>query len=155
MRMDYSVVDIPNPNGELSAHYPAKLLIPEQEVKRVYPFGQNVTDTYGEYHPKEASNPSAPRNGGSSDSRASPPNRDQVIVDGKLDAQRLRYLILRARLARCRARFPLPVILYNGKYICRSATLSGGPEIYGRSGFEYFAYAAEATPPEPGGKFDT
>ncbi|EAT46432.1 AAEL002370-PA [Aedes aegypti] len=150
MRMDYSVVDIPNPNGELSAHYPAKLLIPEQEVKRVYPFGQNVTDTYGEYHPKEASNPSAPRNGGSSDSRASPPNRDQVIVDGKLDAQRLRYLILRARLARCRARFPLPVILYNGKYICRSATLSGGPEIYGRSGFEYFAYAAEATPPEPG-----
>lgn len=38
---------------------------------------------------------------------------------------------------RCRARFPLPVILYRGKYICRSATLSGGPEIYTRSGFDY------------------
>lgn len=38
---------------------------------------------------------------------------------------------------RCRARFPLPVILFRGKYICRSATLSGGPEIYTRSGFDY------------------
>lgn len=38
----------------------------------------------------------------------------------------------------CRARFPLPIILYKGKYICRSATISGGPEIYTRSGFDYF-----------------
>lgn len=149
MRMDYSVVEIPNPNGELSAHYPVKLLIPEQEVKKTYPFGgTNVTDTYGEYNPGDETTNA--RNGEGPDARCSPPNRDQVIVDGKLDAQRLRYLILRARLARCRARFPLPVILYNGKYVCRSATLSGGPEIYGRSGLEYFAYAAEATLPEPG-----
>src|SRR5205823_2454413 len=27
--------------------------------------------------------------------------------------------------------------LYKDKYICRSATLSGGPEIYGRSGLDY------------------
>lgn len=148
--MDYSVVDIPNPNGELSAHYPAKLLIPEQEVKKTYPFGTNVTDTYGEYNPGDGTTKAC--NGEDSDARCSPPNRDQVFVDGKLDGQRLRYLILRARLARCRARFPLPVILYNGKYVCRSATLSGGPEIYGRSGLEYFAYAAEATLPEPGGE---
>lgn len=46
---------------------------------------------------------------------------------------------------RCRARFPLPVILYRGKYICRSATLSGGPEIYGRSGFDYL-FAPDTTP---------
>ena len=32
----------------------------------------------------------------------------------------------------------MPIILYRGKYICRSATLSGGPEIYTRSGFDYF-----------------
>lgn len=38
----------------------------------------------------------------------------------------------------CRARFPLPIILYKGKYICRSSTISGGPEIYTRSGFDYF-----------------
>lgn len=44
---------------------------------------------------------------------------------------------------RCRARFPLPVILYKGKYISRSATLSGGPEIYGRSGLDYFFYGLD------------
>lgn len=32
----------------------------------------------------------------------------------------------------------MPIILYKGKYICRSATISGGPEIYTRSGFDYF-----------------
>lgn len=149
LRMDYSVVDIHNTNGELSAHYPVKLLIPEQEVKRVYPFGPNVPGAYGEYNTDNSRNPSVASTGGSSNSRASPPNRDQVIIDGKLDGQRLRYMIVKARFARCRSRFPLPVILYNGKYVCRSATLSGGPELYGRSGYEYFAYAAEATPPEP------
>lgn len=150
MRLDYSVVDVPNQNGELSAHYPAKLLIPEHEVKRAYSF---EASTYGEYQPQDDCDLGTPRNGGGgSDSRASPPsNRDQLIVDGKLDAQRLRNLILKARRARCRARFPLPVILYNGKYVCRSATLSGGPEIYGRSGLEYFAYAAESELQDQGG----
>src|SRR5690606_27666925 len=41
------------------------------------------------------------------------------------------------RVARCRARFPIPVILYKNKYICRSATLSSGAEIYGRSVYDY------------------
>jgi myotubularin-related protein 14 len=50
-----------------------------------------------------------------------------------------------ARFARCRSRFPLPVILYKGRHVCRSATLSGGPEIYGRSGLEYF-FAGNETP---------
>lgn len=132
MRKDYSVVELSNANGDLSAHYPIKLLIPEQDLKKNYPFGERSTGDV------------------SGDGPQSVQRRDQVIMDGKLDAGRLRYLITRARLARCRARFPLPVILYGGKYVCRSATLSGGPEIYGRSGLEYFAYAAEATPPEPG-----
>lgn len=54
------------------------------------------------------------------------------------DATKFRELIKSARLARCRARFPIPVIFYRGKYVCRSATLSGGAEIYTRSGFDYF-----------------
>lgn len=133
MRQDYTVCELSNVNGDLSAHYPTKLLIPEDELKKRYPYesagvGEDVPDGI----------------------RPSGPCRDQITVDGKIDANRLRYLIMKARLARCRARFPLPVILYDGKYICRSATLSGGPEIYGRSGYEYFAYAAEAMPPEPG-----
>lgn len=145
LRLDYDVVEISNQTGDLSSHYPAKLLIPEQEVKPTVP------TTYGEYQPKDESNSGTPRAGGSQDSMASlPTNRDQVIVDGKLDPQRLRILIKKARLARCRARFPLPVILYNGKYVCRSSTLSGGPEIYGRHGLEYFSYPAVVSPPEPG-----
>ncbi|XP_058451597.1 myotubularin-related protein 14 isoform X2 [Malaya genurostris] len=148
MRMDYTVTELANQNGELSAHYPAKLLIPEQELKKSI-ITTNFPVTAANLRPR---NSASPQSTGSNvtDSVRYVANRDQVIVDGRLDAQRLRYLILRARLARCRARFPLPVILYKGKFICRSATLSGGPEIYGRSGLEYFAYAAEATLPEPG-----
>ena len=48
----------------------------------------------------------------------------------------------------CRARFPLPVIFYRGKYICRSATLSGGPEIYSRTGFDYL-FCGDNTNPKP------
>lgn len=46
---------------------------------------------------------------------------------------------------RCRARFPVPVLLYKGKYICRSATLSGGAEIYGRSSIDYLFSSADNT----------
>ncbi|XP_058815709.1 myotubularin-related protein 14-like isoform X3 [Topomyia yanbarensis] len=150
MRMDYTVTELTNPNGELSAHYPAKLLIPEQETKANVSLSTVSPATITERRPRSNASPQSIGSDAVTDSARNAANRDQVIVDGRIDAQRLRYLILRARLARCRARFPLPVILYKGKYICRSATLSGGPEIYGRSGLEYFAYAAEATLPEPG-----
>ncbi|XP_064483656.1 myotubularin-related protein 14-like isoform X2 [Ornithodoros turicata] len=64
-------------------------------------------------------------------------NRARNGPDGVSDSVRLRDLIQKAKVARCRARFPVPVILLDGKYVCRSATLSGGPEIYGRSGYEF------------------
>ncbi|XP_069332178.1 phosphatidylinositol-3,5-bisphosphate 3-phosphatase MTMR14 isoform X14 [Eulemur rufifrons] len=41
-------------------------------------------------------------------------------------------------MARCRGRFVCPVILFKGKHICRSATLAGWGELYGRSGYNYF-----------------
>jgi myotubularin-related protein 14 len=40
------------------------------------------------------------------------------------DSQRLQELFKRARFSRVRARFPVPVILFNGKNVCRSSTLS-------------------------------
>nr|XP_021150327.1 myotubularin-related protein 14 isoform X2 [Columba livia] len=40
-------------------------------------------------------------------------------------------------MARCRGRFVCPVILYKGKHICRSATLAGWGELYGRTGYNY------------------
>ncbi|XP_077517064.1 uncharacterized protein LOC144127929 [Amblyomma americanum] len=47
--------------------------------------------------------------------------------------EKLRGQMAKARVARARMRFAVPVILYDGKNICRSATLSGGLEIYGRT----------------------
>lgn len=35
----------------------------------------------------------------------------------------------------------MPVIFFKGKYICRSSTLSGGPEIYGRYSYDYLRNA--------------
>ncbi|XP_037519064.2 myotubularin-related protein 14-like [Rhipicephalus sanguineus] len=43
----------------------------------------------------------------------------------------------KSRVARARTRFVVPVILYDGKHICRSATLSGGIEIYTRTLVDY------------------
>ncbi|XP_069722063.1 phosphatidylinositol-3,5-bisphosphate 3-phosphatase MTMR14 isoform X2 [Phaenicophaeus curvirostris] len=50
---------------------------------------------------------------------------------------KLQDLINRSKMARCRGRFVCPVILYNGKHICRSATLAGWGELYGRTGYNY------------------
>lgn len=47
------------------------------------------------------------------------------------NVQRFRQLISGCHFARCRSRFPMPVLLVQGKYICRSATLSGAKEVYG------------------------
>ncbi|XP_055697188.1 myotubularin-related protein 14 [Phlebotomus papatasi] len=54
--------------------------------------------------------------------------------------QKLKETIPKARYARCRSRFPVPVLLYKGKLISRAATISGSPEIYGRSSLDYLLY---------------
>jgi len=65
------------------------------------------------------------------------------------DARKLKELFLKARIARCRSRFVVPVILFEGKNICRSATLSGGAEIYGRSGYDFLFAGGESLPDNP------
>ncbi|XP_017771516.1 PREDICTED: myotubularin-related protein 14 [Nicrophorus vespilloides] len=108
VQVDYNLLLINNTSGELSGHYPSKILVMEYEKN------------------KNAQMPST-----------SSQRQTNTIYENILDAPKLRELIAKARTARCRARFPVPVILYKGKYICRSATLSGGYEIYGRCGYEY------------------
>lgn len=122
MKIDYSVIEISNQNGELSSHYPNQIIVPEYEKKtasNLNGFGNNLS------------------------SATTSQRQQQTIYETTHDATKLRDLINKARFARCRARFPLPVILYKGKYICRSATLSGGPEIYGRSGLDYLFYGLD------------
>ncbi|XP_040059243.1 phosphatidylinositol-3,5-bisphosphate 3-phosphatase MTMR14 isoform X1 [Gasterosteus aculeatus] len=62
---------------------------------------------------------------------------------------KLQDLVNRSKLARCRGRFVCPVILYNGKHICRSSTLAGWGELYGRTGYNYiFSGGSDDTEPE-------
>lgn len=110
--LDYTHSVINNIGGDLSAHYPSHLIILENEKHR------NATSMC--------------------DTPPPPLQRTtDTIYESIDDTNKLKELIKGARFARCRSRFPLPVILYKGRNICRSATLSGGPEIYGRSGLNY------------------
>ncbi|KAK8741681.1 hypothetical protein OTU49_002339 [Cherax quadricarinatus] len=166
-KLDYKCMVVPNAGGELCNSYPTKLIIPECEVvpEGLDPPELLCPLTLTSPSPLSLSSPSIIPGGSapsfssvvSGGARASvsinghpvellrkgslPANGSKCMVEGTPEAQsdgtRLREFILKAKFARCRARFPVPAILYKGNYICRSATLSGGPEMYGRSGMEY------------------
>ncbi|XP_061689420.1 myotubularin-related protein 14 isoform X2 [Syngnathoides biaculeatus] len=62
---------------------------------------------------------------------------DRDRFESTVQISKLQDLVNRSKLARCRGRFVCPVILYNGKHICRSSTLAGWGELYGRTGYNY------------------
>lgn len=62
-----------------------------------------------------------------------------TIYEDPYDANRIRELITMAKYARCWQRFVVPVLMYRGKYICRSSTISVMPETFGRKVVD-FAY---------------
>uniref|UniRef100_A0A4W3JG60 Myotubularin related protein 14 n=1 Tax=Callorhinchus milii TaxID=7868 RepID=A0A4W3JG60_CALMI len=71
---------------------------------------------------------------------------DKERFESTVQTSKLQELVTRSKMARCRGRFVCPVILYNGKHICRSATLAGWGELYGRSGYNYlFSGGSEET----------
>lgn len=114
--LDYTHTIISNKSGDLSSQYPNQLIILDYEKHR----NANICDT-------------------------PPPRTTETIYESTYDSNKLKDLMKNARFARCRSRFPLPVMLYKGRHVCRSATLSGGPEIYGRSSLEYFFAAGDGT----------
>uniref|UniRef100_A0A8C2J3C7 Myotubularin related protein 14 n=1 Tax=Cyprinus carpio TaxID=7962 RepID=A0A8C2J3C7_CYPCA len=57
--------------------------------------------------------------------------------ESTVQISKLQDLVNRSKMARCRGRFVCPVILYNGKHVCRSSTLAGWGELYGRTGYNY------------------
>ncbi|KAK9890359.1 hypothetical protein WA026_010454 [Henosepilachna vigintioctopunctata] len=67
---------------------------------------------------------------------SSPIRNEALHLDTEADVNQLRNQILKARKGRCRARFPVPVILFRGKNICRSGTIAHYAEIYGRATVE-------------------
>ncbi|XP_066554477.1 myotubularin-related protein 14 isoform X1 [Amia ocellicauda] len=62
---------------------------------------------------------------------------DKDRFESTVKIGKLQDLVNRSKMARCRGRFVCPVILYNGKHICRSSTLAGWGELYGRTGYNY------------------
>ena len=164
---DYKDLEIiNNENGELASSYPSKLIIPLIGADDISLPQTDHTSLPHTHHQKTLSQPIGDDWDEVDSCRLeSPIKRSNTLTNGtnrsidstfdslnnltesklnstknsnkRLDVNKLKELISRARVARCRARFPIPVILYKDKYICRSATLSGGPEIYGRSGLDY------------------
>lgn len=121
-QLDYNIVEISNRAGELSSHYPSLIVIPENEKQSTsIPTTLNgcLTSTLN------------------ATLNSSQQRTQQTIYENSYDATKLKDLINKARFARSRTRFPIPVILYKGKYVCRSSTLSSGPEMYTRSSFNY------------------
>ncbi|XP_015171073.1 PREDICTED: myotubularin-related protein 14 [Polistes dominula] len=116
--LDYTLSVINNHLGELCGHYPSQLILLQNKKSK----NPDTNDT---------SSTSLP-------STSLPSKNTETMCESMYDPNKLREIIKNARYARCRTRFPLPVILYNGRHICRSATLASGPEICGRLGINYF-----------------
>lgn len=99
-------MELSNFQGELTPHYPSRLIIPA--TQRVKPFiPPNATE---KYIVSNVIQPPSP-----------------------IDAACLRHHWHEAKYARCRTRLPVPVIRIANKYICRSSTLAGLAEVYGRA----------------------
>lgn len=137
-KLDYNTVEISNHAGELSAHYPHIIVIPENEKQKIDSF--TPPPTFG-----------TPATNNASTQRT----QQQTIYENSFDAVKLRELINKSRFARSRTRFPVPVILYKNKYVCRSSTLSCGPEMYTRSGINYFFNGTPAAPTSPADDVNT
>lgn len=142
-QLDYNTVEISNRAGELSSHYPSLIVIPENEKQK--PNGlsstiQSCSTSNGSLTPPQsaASSLGISNINIATSNSTSQRTQQQTIYENSYDPTKLRDLINKARFARSRTRFPVPVILYKGKFVCRSSTLSCGPELYTRSSFNYF-----------------
>lgn len=133
-KLDYNVVEISNRTGELSSHYPGLMLIPENEKQPPTPM-PNMPNFCAFFTSPNMTSSAATGN---------PRAQQETIYESSFDAPKLKDLISKARFARSRTRFPIPVIIYKGKYVCRSSTLSSGPEMYTRSSFNYLFNGAAA-----------
>ncbi|XP_017481967.1 PREDICTED: myotubularin-related protein 14 isoform X2 [Rhagoletis zephyria] len=213
MKLDYSVIDLENPGGALSARYPPRIFIPEYEYGHMASTGSvstanipsscNSTSGYESGNgyttngidlknfksipPQRTRAPAIPsivddvngsspngvtsatsvtgHTGNNSNSNgcdsgtgnvidgdtniqsfvsvapkhARPQQSQQkqrTIYEDLYDVSKIRDFITYARYARCRQRFVVPVILYRGKLICRSATLSVVHETYSRYAYD-------------------
>lgn len=136
--LDYQTVEITNTGGVLSSQYPAVIIIPEFEKDKA----SNLVTKNGTQSPfnQNQSNASVSTNISSSQRTQQP-----TIYEKSYEKVKLKELISKARYARARTRFPAPVILYKGKFLCRSSTLSSTAEIYTRIFLDKASGVTEST----------
>jgi len=107
---DYEYFTIDNSGGDLCAHYPSYLIILEHDKFR----NSKNCDTS---------------------------MTSLCVMENTYESihfrNKLIKLMTHSRFARCRSRFPVPVILYKGRHVCRSSTLSSGAEMFGRAGLDF------------------
>ncbi|XP_011162501.1 myotubularin-related protein 14 [Solenopsis invicta] len=105
---DYSTID--NSRGALCPHYPSYLIILEHDKFR----NSKSCDT---------------------------PVASSCIMENTYESIHFRNKLIKlmkhSKFARCHLRFPVPVILYKDRHVCRSSTLASGAEMFGRAGLEY------------------
>ncbi|XP_050463704.1 myotubularin-related protein 14 isoform X2 [Cataglyphis hispanica] len=115
---DYEYYIIDNNEGSLCGHYPRYLIILE--------------------HDKIRSSKKC-------DSPLPAPHIRESIPESIYLRNNLQKMIIKSRFARCRSRFPVPVILYKGRHVCRSATLASSPEMFGRAGLDFLSSLASSS----------
>ncbi|GAB1291143.1 Myotubularin-related protein 14 [Apodemus speciosus] len=139
---DYCFSVIPNVNGDICGHYPRHIVFleyesseKEKDTNRVSLCSPGFPGTHSvDQAVLELRNPPASATSAGVKGMCHHCQQFQSTVQ----VNKLQDLIHRSKMARCRGRFVCPVILFKGKHICRSATLAGWGELYGRSGYNYF-----------------
>ncbi|KAK3605820.1 hypothetical protein CHS0354_002452 [Potamilus streckersoni] len=112
---DYEYSIVKNFNGELCGHYPNKIVLLEYEKPDPQVEPASIKD----------------------------PSLEPNQMESMYNVNEQTELFKQARYARCRSRFVVPVMMYEGRHICRSATLAGGAEMYGRSGIDFLFQSGE------------
>lgn len=163
-KLDYNTVEISNRSGELSSHYPSLIVIPENEKQKLNGcfsniFNNSTSTISGSTMQSSSTSTLTPSLSSAtssvSNSSSTQRTQQQTIYENSFDSVRLRELMNKARFARSRTRFPTPVILYKGKFVCRSSTLSGGPELYTRTSFNYLFNVSAPTEARSGDDIDS
>lgn len=136
-KLDYNLIELENLKGALSTRYPCRIFIPEIEknhrISNILNNSDNCDVSLSNLHvPTNSSNQRT-----LSSLSTQQATQQNVIYEDLCDATKIREIITMAKYARCRQRFIVPVILFRGKYICRSATISIMPETYGRRVVDY------------------
>lgn len=115
---------------------PVTLSIPASNMTELYPVITNVDNK----HSKIKSNMKIERTNSTDNhnfNSTTNSNTTTTIYEDLYDVNRIRELITMAKYARCWQRFAVPVLMFRGKYVCRSATISVMPETYGRKVVDY------------------